>query len=143
MDKVICIGKNYLEHAQELGDAVPEKPVIFFKPPSCVVQADVEGQTLEVLLPADRGSVHHECEIVCRIGLNGQIDAVTLGLDMTLRDLQATLKKNGHPWEISKVFSGSALLGPWIPLTAMASLSVSSNALTRRRCDGRSTRPAC
>ncbi len=116
MDKLICIGKNYLEHAKELGDAVPEKPVLFLKPPSAMIQASQEGETIETKLPVGRGSVHHECEIVLRLGPGGKIDALTLGLDLTLRDLQAALKKSGHPWEVSKVFAGSALLGPWLPV---------------------------
>jgi 2-keto-4-pentenoate hydratase/2-oxohepta-3-ene-1,7-dioic acid hydratase in catechol pathway len=124
MDKIICVGKNYLEHAKELGDAVPEKPVLFLKPPSILEQAEKPGQILQVALPQDRGSVHHECEIVVRLKTGGSkmslsdaqsaIGDLTLGLDMTLRDVQSNLKKNGHPWEISKVFSGSAIVGPWV-----------------------------
>lgn len=113
MDKIICIGKNYLDHAKEMGDAIPEMPVLFLKPPS-VAKFVKQGETIEVALPADRGSTHHECEIVVRLNAKGEIDAVTLGLDLTLRDLQAKLKKDGHPWEVSKVFEGSAIVGPWI-----------------------------
>ncbi len=119
MDKIICIGKNYLEHAKELGDAVPERPVLFIKPPSAAVQAsgvEWSGQRVAISLPQGRGSVHYECEIVLRLNHLGVPDAVTLGLDLTLRDLQADLKKKGHPWEVSKVFPGSAIVGPWIPL---------------------------
>lgn len=115
MDKIICLGKNYLEHAKELGDAVPEKPVIFLKPPS-VLKTVKNGETLRISLPKNHGSVHHECEIVCRITSKGRVEAVTLGLDMTLRDLQSGLKKNGQPWTVAKVFDGSAVIGPWIPL---------------------------
>jgi 2-keto-4-pentenoate hydratase/2-oxohepta-3-ene-1,7-dioic acid hydratase in catechol pathway len=124
MDKIICVGKNYLEHAQELGDAVPEKPVLFLKPPSVAWATPSSGKSILVPLPTDRGTVHPECEIAVRLSAGGShlnveeasriIHAVTLGLDMTLRDLQAKLKKNGHPWEVSKVFAGSAILGPWI-----------------------------
>jgi 2-keto-4-pentenoate hydratase/2-oxohepta-3-ene-1,7-dioic acid hydratase in catechol pathway len=121
MDKVICVGKNYLDHAKELGDAVPARPVIFLKPPSTIVQAHTAGETLEVALTKGRGSVHHELEIVLRIQRDGDrvfFDAVTLGLDMTLRDVQSQLKKDGHPWEMGKVFEASAILGPWMPLTS-------------------------
>ncbi len=124
MDKIICVGKNYREHAIELGDAVPEKPVLFLKPPGICVRVDAPGGIARVPLPLDRGVVHHECEIVVRLGRGGSnltiadaeeaIDAVTLGLDMTLRELQNRLKKQGHPWEIAKVFAGSAILGPWL-----------------------------
>lgn len=128
-DKVICIGKNYLEHAKELskmiGDSIPDKPVIFFKPPSVIQQTGLGGN-IKATLPMDRGQTHHECEIALRIAKDchkisskeaeGYFDAVTLGLDMTLRDLQAQLKKNGHPWEMAKSFKDSILLGPWIPI---------------------------
>jgi len=116
MDKLICLGKNYLEHALELGDAVPEMPVLFLKPPSVALTVDQAGASVQVLLPEGRGSVHHECEIILRLGKNGTPEAVSLGLDMTLRDLQVQLKKKGHPWEQSKVFQDSAVIGPWLKL---------------------------
>lgn len=122
MDKLVCVGKNYLEHARELqtliGDAVPEMPVLFLKPPSVLRIAETGAEEpLSVPFPSGRGSLHHECEIVVRLGADARsIDAVTLGLDMTLRDEQSRLKKAGHPWELSKVFPASAILGPWIPI---------------------------
>ena len=115
MDKIVCLGKNYLEHAKELGDTVPEKPVIFIKPPSSLKQADL-GAIVRAKLPASRGEVHHECELVFKMG-NAQIEAITVGLDMTLRDHQASLKKAGHPWTTAKVFEDAAIIGPWIPLS--------------------------
>lgn len=125
MDKIICVGKNYLEHAKELGDAIPAKPVLFLKPPS-VLKVAVTGDTTTAVLPTGVGSVHHECEIVLRLDRGGYrmsreegraaIGAVTLGLDLTLRDRQAELKKAGHPWTTSKVFPDSAIIGPWIPV---------------------------
>lgn len=123
MDKIVCLGKNYLDHAKELGDAVPERPVLFLKPPSALVNAHTG--VAHAHLPEEGGSCHHECEIVIKIKTGGfripttearaQIESVTLGLDMTLRDLQAKLKKNGHPWEIAKAFPDSAIVGPWVP----------------------------
>lgn len=123
MDKLVCVGKNYAEHAKELGDAVPEKPVLFLKPPS-VLRQGRGGETLSLTVPRDAGSLHHECEIVLRLCAGGfrmskeearrAIGAVTLGLDMTLRDRQALLKKQGHPWETSKVFPDAAAAGPWV-----------------------------
>lgn len=123
MDKIICIGKNYLDHAKELGDTVPEKPVIFLKPPSVLVQ--VLNEKLSVALPDPTlGQMHPECEIVVRISKHifrvapsecaDAYDALTLGLDGTLRDLQSKLKKAGHPWEIAKIFPGAAVIGKWI-----------------------------
>jgi 2-keto-4-pentenoate hydratase/2-oxohepta-3-ene-1,7-dioic acid hydratase in catechol pathway len=132
IDKLVCVGKNYAEHARELGDAIPGMPVLFLKPPSVLVQARRPGATLTVPLPAGRGAVHHECEIAVRLARGGRrltvaaarraIDAVTLGLDMTLRDVQARLKSAGHPWEASKVFAGSAVLGPWFAGREIAGL---------------------
>jgi 2-keto-4-pentenoate hydratase/2-oxohepta-3-ene-1,7-dioic acid hydratase in catechol pathway len=126
MDKIICIGKNYLDHAKELGDAVPEMPVLFLKPESSLVMVDKNGQTVDVPYPKDLGSLHHECEVVVKLNGGGSnltsqhastlIESVTIGLDMTLRDLQTTLKKNGHPWEVSKVFAGAAVVGPFVPV---------------------------
>jgi 2-keto-4-pentenoate hydratase/2-oxohepta-3-ene-1,7-dioic acid hydratase in catechol pathway len=115
MDKIICVGKNYLEHAKELGDAVPDAPVLFLKPPSILRRAQSWGDTLKLATPANRGELHHECEIVLRV-MGGVIVSVSLGLDMTLRTLQAQLKKNGHPWTIAKVFPDAAVMGPEIPL---------------------------
>src|SRR5687767_5843679 len=101
MDKIICVGKNYREHARELGDAVPDKPVLFLKPPSVAMSIAGVGDSVMAPLPRDRGAVHHECEIVVRLGRGGSnlsladahaaIDAWTLGLDMTLRDVQQKL----------------------------------------------------
>lgn len=116
MDKIICVGKNYLDHALEMGDAVPEMPVLFLKPPSSATYCSQPGDTISVKLPRDSGAIHPECEIVMRLDSQGRFDAVTLGLDMTLREVQTNLKKKGHPWELAKVFQGSAVIGPWIEL---------------------------
>ena len=132
MDKIICVGKNYLEHAREMaamnGDAIPEKPVLFLKPFSVLI--GIKGKDphpaapLEAVIPPGRGEMHPECELVLKLGAGGSdlsveearraIYAVTVGLDGTLREEQARLKKAGHPWEISKVFAGSAITGPWV-----------------------------
>jgi 2-keto-4-pentenoate hydratase/2-oxohepta-3-ene-1,7-dioic acid hydratase in catechol pathway len=110
MDKIICLGKNYRAHASEMNEAQPEKPVLFLKPPSCLTELK-NGQNLA--LPWSRGSIHHECEVVLKLYKKNVI-AVSLGLDLTLRDLQKKLKDNGHPWEISKSFKHSALVAPFI-----------------------------
>lgn len=132
MDKIICLGKNYLEHATELGDVVPEKPVLFLKPPSVLSEASGNGEHLKFFLPVGYGEVHHECELVVRLKFGGyrlsttdaarSVDAVTVGLDMTLRTLQADLKKKGHPWTTAKVFPSSAVVGPWKHLTDLDEL---------------------
>ena len=124
MDKIVCVGKNYLDHAKELGDDVPTTPLLFLKPGSVL---STGGQTEEPLLlrfPENRGELHYEAEIVLRLDKGGSnlepkdaeklIGAVTVGLDMTLRSVQAELKKNGHPWTIGKVFPDAAVIGPWL-----------------------------
>jgi 2-keto-4-pentenoate hydratase/2-oxohepta-3-ene-1,7-dioic acid hydratase in catechol pathway len=108
MDKIICLGKNYLEHAHEMREATPEKPVLFLKPPSVLVEPKDQG-TLR--LPWDRGTIHHECEVVFKL-YKKNIIGLGLGLDLTLRDLQKTLKEKGHPWEIAKTFKNSAVVTP-------------------------------
>jgi 2-keto-4-pentenoate hydratase/2-oxohepta-3-ene-1,7-dioic acid hydratase in catechol pathway len=122
MEKIVCVGKNYPEHARELGDAIPEKPVIFIKPPS-ILRVATPDEALELRLPAGAGAVHHEAEIVLRLDKGGYkldvkeaeriIGAVSVGLDMTLRERQAAQKKAGHPWTTSKVFIDCAVIGPW------------------------------
>ncbi len=124
-DKIICVGKNYLDHAKELGDAVPEKPVLFLKPPSVLKQASAWGERMQLDYPSEDTAVQPECEIVLRMACDGYrmtneeaknaISDVTLGLDMTLRARQSELKKQGHPWTTAKVFKDAAVLGPWIP----------------------------
>ena len=116
MDKLICIGKNYLKHAQELGDAVPEEPIIFLKPPSTL--REVSGRA-DVAWPQ---GAHHEIELVLRLAKRGEdwtFSHYTFGLDMTLRDIQARQKKNGWPWERAKSFTDSAIVGPFHPLSSL------------------------
>ncbi len=130
MDKIICVGKNYLAHAIELGDAVPEKPVLFLKPPSVLKQAYAWGETLQATFPGEATEiVHPEVELVLQLAHGGYrlnheqaphcINAVTIGLDMTLRTTQTLLKKQSHPWTIGKVFPDAAIIGPWIALSDM------------------------
>ena len=126
MDKIVCVGKNYLDHIKELGGPIPEKPVLFIKPPSVLRAARVKGDRVALRLPPGFTEAHYECEIVVRIGRDGYqmtvdeaedaIASVTLGLDMTLRDLQTKLKQQGHPWEAAKTFLDSAVVGPWVQI---------------------------
>jgi len=127
MDKIVCIGKNYLDHVKELGDLVPQKPVIFIKPPS-VLRMVENTEELNLKIPANRGALHYEAELVLRMSCDAHkidekeaetaFDAVTLGLDMTLRDEQVEQKRLGHPWTTSKVFPDCAIIGPWLSLRA-------------------------
>lgn len=141
MDKMICIGKNYLKHAQELGDAVPEEPIYFIKPPSTLMLAAAEPFTVDW---PGQGDLHHEVELALRISQDGgdwRFSHYTIGLDMTLRDVQARLKKAGQPWEKAKVFKNSAVLGPWQELSSLGELleqefSLSVNGQVRQRACG-------
>jgi fumarylpyruvate hydrolase len=119
--RVFCIGRNYVAHAREFHDDVPETPIVFLKPPSCLV-----GPGLDVALPRDTGSaVHYEAELVVLIGRGGSprdkfdalayVAGLSLGLDLTLRDLQFALQKKGLPWELSKAFDASAPVGTFTP----------------------------
>lgn len=119
MDKIICVGKNYLKHALELGGPVPTEPTYFLKPPSTLTT--VSGNDGRVKLPR-HGEIHHELELVFQIEKNLQglkLKAYTLGLDLTLRDVQSRLKKEGLPWEKAKVFVNAAIVGPWQPLVSL------------------------
>ena len=117
--RVFCIGRNYAEHVKEMQAPRPAEPVVFMKPATSLVQ---EGQPL--VLPQGQGSVHHEMELVVAIGGEGKdipparaldyVAGVTLGIDLTLRDLQTKLKQSGQPWERAKSFDGSAPIGKFI-----------------------------
>lgn len=117
--KIICIGRNYVEHAKELGNAVPTSPLLFMKPASCIRHVSEN-----VTLPTALGECHYECELVIQIGkdlsqatlddVQEAVIAVTLGLDLTLREVQNQLKSAGLPWERSKCFDGAAVLGNWV-----------------------------
>ncbi|MCO8067647.1 fumarylacetoacetate hydrolase family protein [Acinetobacter schindleri] len=118
--KIVCVGRSYADHAKELGNAIPDRPVLFIKPPSALgdLDAGIEWNR-------DLGSCHYECELSLRIDrtLKNETDpakalevvgAVTLGLDLTLRDLQDDLKKKGQPWERAKAYDGACLLSDWV-----------------------------
>ncbi len=114
--RIFCIGKNYDEHVKELGEQTPGEPVVFMKSVLSIVSP---GKTL--CMPRHGELLHHEVEVVLLIGREGRnisetealsyISGVTLGLDLTLRDVQGRLKKAGLPWELSKSFEQSAPLG--------------------------------
>ena len=125
MDKIICLGKNFHNHAAELGEKQPPFPVVFSKFPSILKGISaIEGETVE--LSDKPEEIHHELEVVIRLGRGGSnikeseahlfIDAVTVGLDLTDRPLQEKLKAKGHPWAIAKNFLNAAIVGPFIPL---------------------------
>lgn len=119
--RVFCIGRNYVAHAREFHDDVPESPIVFLKPPTCLV-----GPGIDVPLPRGvEGSIHYEAELVVLVGREGSprdeseargfVSGLSLGLDLTLRDLQFALQKKGLPWELSKAFDASAPIGSFTP----------------------------
>lgn len=119
--KIICIGRNYSQHAAELGNAVPSSPLIFMKPPSALLVNDKP-----LYYPEFTSDLHYECELVVKIMKNGRhvqqehahryYQEMGLGIDFTARDLQSQLKEKGHPWEIAKGFDHSAVLSKFIPI---------------------------
>jgi acylpyruvate hydrolase len=117
--KIVCLGRNYIEHAKEMKADVPTTPVLFLKPASALIQG---GGT--VLIPSISNDVHHEVEMVVLIGTGGtsipadaamhHVGGYAIGLDMTLRDVQAEAKKKGLPWTVAKGFDTSAPIGMFV-----------------------------
>ncbi|WP_298301183.1 fumarylacetoacetate hydrolase family protein [Hydrotalea sp.] len=119
--KIFCVGRNYAEHAKELGNAIPEEPVIFMKPKSALLQTNVP-----FYYPEFTNELHYEAELVFQICKNGKYikqkeapyfyNKITVGIDFTARDIQNELKKKGLPWEKAKAWDQSAVVGKWIPV---------------------------
>lgn len=114
INNIYCIGRNYKKHALELGNEVPEAPLVFSKPTSALAKADGS----KISFPGDRGEIHHELEIVLYVGnkvnegftVDDVVTHMALGIDFTLRDVQSKLKKKGHPWLIAKGFRNAAIV---------------------------------
>ncbi len=119
--KIICIGRNYADHARELGNKVPSDPVVFLKPQSAIL-----SHKHPFYIPEWTEEVHHEVELVVKIDRLGKTiseahasryySEVGLGIDFTARDVQSRLKERGHPWERAKAFDGSAVVGGFVSL---------------------------
>lgn len=133
--KAVCVGRNYADHAKELNNPVPSEPILFIKPTTGIVPLSPQ-----FAIPAQQGECHHEAEIALLIGaplskadVAEVIDAIVgvgVALDLTLRDLQSTLKEKGHPWERAKAFDGSCPLSPFVPMAEFADLKAVDIALT-------------
>jgi fumarylpyruvate hydrolase len=125
--RIYCVGRNYEEHAKEMGFTGREPPFFFMKPADAIVNV-AEGTIGEIPYPAGTSNLHYEIELVAAIGVGGAnikaADAMkhvwgyAVGLDMTRRDLQGVAKKEGRPWEIGKGFDQSAPIGPIVPAAA-------------------------
>ena len=120
--KLICIGRNYTKHIEELENEKPTDPVVFLKPDTAVL---LKKQPF--FIPDFSDDVHHEVEILVKINKVGKhidrkfahkyYDEIGLGIDFTARDLQSELKTKGLPWEKAKAFDGAAVIGKWLPKT--------------------------
>jgi len=126
--KIICIGRNYVKHIEELQNERPDEPVIFLKPDTAVVQ-----KQFPFVIPEFTNDVHHEVEVLVKINKVGKYidvkfahkyyDEIGLGIDFTARDLQAKLKEKGLPWEKAKAFDGSAVVGDFVSKTEFPDLN--------------------
>jgi 2-keto-4-pentenoate hydratase/2-oxohepta-3-ene-1,7-dioic acid hydratase in catechol pathway len=122
--KIFCVGRNYVDHAKELNNDVPDEPVIFMKPKSALLQPHTP-----FYYPEFTNELHYECELVLRISKNGKYiqekfankyyDAISVGIDFTARDIQNELKKKGLPWEKAKAWDNSAVVGKWVPFASL------------------------
>ncbi len=135
--RVFCVGRNYAEHAKEMGFTGREAPFFFMKPADALLVVEA-GQTGRMAYPSLTQDLHHEIELVVAIGTGGahiraadamkHVGGYAVGLDMTRRDLQGEMKKQGRPWEIGKAFDQSAPIGPIVPATKTGALN--SGAIT-------------
>lgn len=120
--KIICIGRNYADHVAELGNELPDEPVIFMKPKSAMLQVHTP-----FYYPEFTNELNYECELVLRICKNGKYiqerhasnyyNGITVGIDFTARDIQEICKTKGLPWEKAKAFDNSAAVGKFIDIT--------------------------
>ncbi len=125
--KCVCVGRNYAAHAAELNNPVPSVPLLFIKPADSVVT-----MAPQISIPTQRGSVHHELEIAVLIQhrlknateteAKAAIAGIGLALDLTLRDVQDQLKKQGHPWEVAKAFDGASPMSDFIGIEQIKDL---------------------
>ncbi len=117
--KIICIARNYVDHAKELNNSIPKSPVFFIKPDTALLQKE-----RDFYMPEFSSDIHYEVEIVLKISKAGKyiqpefahkyFDQISVGIDFTARDLQSELKKSGYPWEIAIGFDGAAVVGNFL-----------------------------
>jgi len=147
--RIYCVGRNYVEHAKEMGFTGREPPFFFMKPADAIVYVP-EGKTGEMPYPSVTADLHHEIELVVAIGKGGRdikaadatghIFGYAVGLDMTRRDLQGEAKKQGRPWDVGKGFDHSAPIGPIHPAAQVgdvgrAAIALSVNGQVRQSSD--------
>ncbi|WP_298504774.1 fumarylacetoacetate hydrolase family protein [uncultured Maribacter sp.] len=120
--KIICIGRNYTAHIEELQNEKPTDPVVFIKPDSAVLPKEQD-----FYIPEFSNDIHYEVEVLVKIKKVGKhiqekfahkyYDEIGLGIDFTARDVQSKLKEKGLPWEKAKGFDGAAVIGEWLPVS--------------------------
>ncbi len=147
--RIYCVGRNYVEHAKEMGFTGREPPFFFLKPADAVLVVN-NGETGTMAYPSLTNNLHHEIELVAAIGTGGKnikaadaknhIYGYAVGLDMTRRDLQGEMKKLGRPWDIGKGFEQSAPIGPIVPAAQAgdverAAIWLQVNGKDRQRSD--------
>lgn len=125
--KIICVGRNYAKHIEELQNERPSEPVIFLKPDTAILP-----KNFPFFLPEFSNDIHHEVEILVKINRVGKhiepkfahkyYEEIGLGIDFTARDVQADLKEKGLPWEKAKAFDGSAVIGEFLPKSQLNSM---------------------
>ena len=126
--KIICIGRNYIDHIKELSNQKPMNPVVFLKPDSSVI-----AKNQNFIIPSFSNEIHHEVELVVKINKVGKhidksfshkyYDEIGLGIDFTARDIQSNLKEKGHPWEKSKAFDNSCMVGNFLKKEKLEDIS--------------------
>ena len=126
--KIICIGRNYIDHIKELSNQKPMNPVVFLKPDSAVI-----AKNQNFIIPSFSNEIHHEVELVIKINKVGKhidksfshkyYDEIGLGIDFTARDIQNNLKEKGHPWEKSKAFDNSCMVGKFLKKEKLEDIS--------------------
>ncbi len=126
--KIICIGRNYIDHIKELSNQKPLNPVVFLKPDSSII-----AKNQNFIIPSFSNEIHHEVELVIKINKVGKhidksfshkyYDEIGLGIDFTARDIQSNLKEKGHPWEKSKAFDNSCMVGKFLKKEKLEDIS--------------------
>jgi len=142
--KILCIGRNYADHIKELGNEVPDRPVIFSKPASSVI-----GEGEEIVIPSWSSDCHHEAELAILIGRKAKdlapaealaaVAGYAVAIDLTLRDVQAELKKKGLPWDLAKGFDTACPLSDFVPAGEVADpqdLRITLSVNDEKRQDG-------
>ncbi len=143
--KIICIGRNYIDHIKELSNQKPLNPVVFLKPDSSII-----AKNQNFIIPSFSNEIHHEVELVIKINKVGKhidmsyshkyYDEIGLGIDFTARDIQNDLKEKGHPWEKSKAFDNSCMVGKFLKKEKLEDISkiefslIKNNELVQSGC---------